>query len=132
MAISSSWRRASRAASITAPPTLYVTWLPLEVALNGAVAVSATSTRTLSGATPNASADRIASPVAVPLMSGEPTVTATMPSGSTRQPAAEGVRAPPQEPSATPTASSGPRAAVYRGWRLASSSTSTDATRGQR
>ena len=112
VAISMSWRRASRAASITAPPTLYVTWLPLDVVLKGALAVSGVSILTLSGEMPNASAAMSARPVDVPLMSGEPTITDSVPSDSTRQPAADGVRAPPHAPSATPTASSSPAGAA--------------------
>ena len=82
-----------------------MTWLPVDMAANGAPAVSATSTRTFSGETPKVSAAMSARPVAVPLMSGEPTVIARVPSGSTQQPAADGVRAPPHMPSAIPTAS---------------------------
>ena len=79
---------------------------------------------------PKASAAIIASPVEEPLMSGEPIRIDTVPSGSTRQPAAAGERAPPHDPSATPTPSPAPTGAMYSGWRRAASRHSTIAMRG--
>ena len=96
---------ASAAAAATAKPTVPVVMLPPATGPCGALAVSPSSTWTLSSGTPNASAASRASPVLEPLMSTVPICTVRLPSGSTRQSAAAAPKAPPQPPTATPTPS---------------------------